>query len=112
MSPVKSAEQAACRADAQPSLAPLRYVLITAARNEEAFIGKTLESVVRQTICPERWVIVDDGSSDRTADIVASYAKHTSWIDLLGLPQRRERHFAGKVHAFNAGLETRQVASV
>jgi glycosyltransferase involved in cell wall biosynthesis len=105
VSPVKSAEHAPGRADAHPGLASLRYVLITAARNEEAFIRKTLESVVRQSMSPVRWVIVDDGSSDRTADMVASYAKHTPWIDLVSLPPRRERHFAGKVHAFNTGLE-------
>jgi hypothetical protein len=84
---------------------PLKYVLITPARNEEAFIGLTVESVVAQTVLPERWVIVDDGSTDRTAEIVAEYAATRPWIDLVPLPHRRERHFAGKVLAFNAGLE-------
>jgi glycosyltransferase involved in cell wall biosynthesis len=83
----------------------LKYILITAARNEEAFIGKTLDSVVAQTIIPERWIIVDDGSTDRTADIVAGYAEGNPWIELIHIPHRPDRHFAGKVYAFNAGLD-------
>ena len=51
----------------------MKYVLITAARNEESFIKKTLDSVVTQTVLPERWIIVDDGSTDRTAEIVEGY---------------------------------------
>ena len=83
----------------------MKYVLITPARNEEAFIRKTLDSMVAQTLLPERWVIVDDGSTDRTAEIVESYAKNHSWIQLIHRPQRLDRNFAGKAHAFNAGFE-------
>jgi poly-beta-1,6-N-acetyl-D-glucosamine synthase len=84
---------------------PLNYVLITAARNEQSVIRHTLESVVAQTIRPLRWVIVDDGSSDSTPDIVADYARRHDWIRLLRRPQRADRNFAGKVYAVNAGLE-------
>jgi len=83
----------------------MRYVLITPAHNEERFITKTLESMVAQTLLPERWVIVDDGSTDRTAEIVQGYAERFPWIEVLQRPQRADRSFAGKVHAFNAGLE-------
>jgi glycosyltransferase involved in cell wall biosynthesis len=83
----------------------LRYVLITPSRNEARFIEKTLESVVYQTILPLKWVIVNDGSTDATAGIVAMYAARHSWIELVNRPVRKERHFAAKVHAFNAGLE-------
>jgi glycosyltransferase involved in cell wall biosynthesis len=83
----------------------MRYVLITPAYNEERFITKTLDSMVAQTVLPERWVIVDDGSTDRTAEIVESYVKRHPWIELVRRPQRLDRSFAGKVHAFNAGLE-------
>lgn len=81
------------------------YVLITPARNEEALIEKTIQSVIRQTVLPLKWVIVDDGSTDRTAGIVETYVKAHPWIHLVRLPQRPSRDFAGKVHAFNAGLE-------
>jgi len=83
----------------------MKYVLITPAHNEERFISKTLESMVAQTLLPERWVIVDDGSTDRTAEIVESYANRYPWIELFRRPRRADRSFAGKVHAFNAGLE-------
>jgi glycosyltransferase involved in cell wall biosynthesis len=83
----------------------MRYVLITPARNEAAFIEKTLASMVAQTRLPERWVIVDDGSTDRTAEIVESYTKRYPWIELVRRPQHLDRSFAGKVHSFNTGLE-------
>jgi poly-beta-1,6-N-acetyl-D-glucosamine synthase len=79
------------------------YVLVTPARNEAEFIELTLRSVVSQTVPPLRWVIVSDGSTDGTDDIVNKYASDYSWIELVRMPERRERHFAGKVHAFNAG---------
>lgn len=79
------------------------YVLITPARNEAQFIELTIKSVVAQTCKPLKWVIVSDGSTDGTDDIVADYTKRYPWIELLRVPQRKERHFAGKVHAFNAG---------
>jgi hypothetical protein len=57
-------------------------------RNEAEFIEKTLASMVLQTILPERWFIVDDGSTDRTTEIVAGYAKRFSWIELVRQPLR------------------------
>lgn len=79
------------------------YVLVTPARNEERYIEGTLKSVVQQTVRPLRWVIVSDGSTDRTDEIVGRYSREHSWIELARMPAREERHFAGKVHAFNAG---------
>ena len=75
------------RAAMQPGKAvPCRYVLITPARNEAAFIEKTIESVVAQTIRPVRWVIVSDGSTDGTDDIVRKHAAKHDWIELVSLP--------------------------
>jgi glycosyltransferase involved in cell wall biosynthesis len=79
------------------------YVLITPARNEAAYIEQTLKSMAGQTIPPVRWVIVSDGSTDGTDDIVRKYTAEHAWIELVRMPVRPERHFAGKVHAFNAG---------
>ena len=81
------------------------YVLITPARNEQAFIQKTLESMVHQRYLPVKWVIVNDGSTDATKSIVEPYAAKYNWIELVSLPVRSDRHFAAKVHAFNAGQE-------
>lgn len=83
----------------------LKYVLITPARNEEQYIGKTLSSVVSQKVPPERWIIVSDGSIDRTDDIVREYSREHPWIKLLRMPEERDRTFAAKVHCFNAGYE-------
>src|SRR6202050_4054984 len=79
------------------------YVLITPARNEARYIELTLRSMVAQKYLPLKWVIVSDGSTDGTDDIVRSYAADNLWIELLRMPERVERHFAGKVHAFNTG---------
>jgi poly-beta-1,6-N-acetyl-D-glucosamine synthase len=81
------------------------YVLITAARNEAQFIELTIRSVVSQTLCPLKWVIVSDGSTDGTDEIVKKYVAVHPWIELVRMPERRERHFGGKVMAFNAGWE-------
>jgi glycosyltransferase involved in cell wall biosynthesis len=81
------------------------YVLVTPARNEAAFIELTLASVTRQTARPLKWVIVSDGSTDDTDDIVRRYASAHDWIELVRMPERKERHFAGKVNAFNAGYD-------
>lgn len=81
------------------------YVLITPARNEEAMIGRTIQSMIGQTILPLKWVIVDDGSLDATADIVGKHLAQHDWIELVRLPKHRDRSFAAKVGAFNAGFE-------
>jgi glycosyltransferase involved in cell wall biosynthesis len=83
----------------------VKYILITSARNEEKFIEGTIQSVVAQTLLPERWVIVDDGSTDRTAEMVERYVKSHPWIELVRRPQRQDRNFAAKAHAVNAALE-------
>ena len=81
----------------------MRYVLVTPARNEAALIELTLRSVVGQTIRPSKWVVVSDGSTDATDEIVGRWAAEHPWIELVRMPERAERHFAGKVEAFRAG---------
>ena len=83
----------------------LKYVLITPARNEEAYIEKTLQSVISQTVLPRKWVIVSDGSTDSTDDIVKKYMAGNTWIELIRMPEHGDRQFAAKVYAFNAGYE-------
>ena len=83
----------------------LSYVLITAARNEDAFIERTIQSVVTQTILPIKWLIVSDGSTDNTDKIVTSYTKKKDYIEFIRIPEHKDRQFAAKVKAFNAGYE-------
>lgn len=86
----------------------MKYVLITSARNEEAFVAKTLESVTKQTRLPERWIIVDDGSTDNTAEVIAGFAAIHPWITLARNPRREGRNFAAKANAVNAALAQMQ----
>jgi len=81
------------------------YVIITPARNEARYIELTIKSMIAQTHPPLRWVIVSDGSTDGTDEIVSRYLADYPWIELLRMPERKERHFAGKVYAFNAGYD-------
>ena len=81
------------------------YVLITPARNEAQYIEGTIVSVIGQTIRPSRWIIVSDGSTDGTDEIVKRYLVDNPWIELVRMPERRDRHFAAKVSCFNCGYE-------
>lgn len=81
-----------------------RYVVITAVRNESAHIEKTLMSVMAQTVLPTRWIIVDDGSTDGSSEIVDAYAARASWISVVHKPDRGYRvPGGGVVEAFYAG---------
>lgn len=84
---------------------PLKYVIITPARNEATYIEKTIESVAKQTIVPLKWVIVNDGSTDETGNIVRRHLPEYPWMELVEFPVRKERNFAAKVFAFRAGQE-------
>lgn len=102
-----------------PAVTPLRsaepcsvnrheYVLVTPARNEEAYIEKTIEAVLSQTILPQKWVIVSDGSLDRTDEIVATHADRHPFIHLLraGAPAKPgTKDFGSKVRAFRSGYQ-------
>ena len=92
--------------DSQPPPVPrqqLSYVLITPAHNEAGLIDQTIRAVLAQSVLPRRWIIVSDGSTDGTDEIVQRYASQNDWIELLRMPERRDRQFAAKAHAFNAG---------
>jgi poly-beta-1,6-N-acetyl-D-glucosamine synthase len=82
-----------------------RYVLITAAYNEETHIERTLESVIAQTLLPRRWVIVSDGSTDRTDNIVRDYASRFDVIRFIRRERENHQGFASKVFALRAGRQ-------
>jgi biofilm PGA synthesis N-glycosyltransferase PgaC len=84
----------------------LGYALITPAYNEEAHLDAIIQSVAAQTLKPTRWVIVSDGSTDRTDSIVRAAAAQHPWIQLLRRERSPERHFAGKALAVNAAYES------
>ena len=87
-----------------------KYVVISPVRDEEQYIVQTLDSVVAQTVHPAQWVIVDDGSRDRTAEIVERYARDHVWIKLLRRDNRGFRQSgAGVVEAFYDGYRALDV---
>jgi glycosyltransferase involved in cell wall biosynthesis len=79
----------------------MKYVLITSARNEESHIRKTIESVVAQTQPPQQWIIIDDGSTDRTVEIIEEFVARVAWISLIRRLNRPNRDFKGKADAVN-----------
>jgi biofilm PGA synthesis N-glycosyltransferase PgaC len=84
-----------------------RYVLISPCRNEADFMRQTLDSVIAQSIRPAKWVIVDDGSTDGTSQILAEYAARHDWISVLTRPDRGRRAVGpGVIDAFYAGYDS------
>jgi glycosyltransferase involved in cell wall biosynthesis len=75
---------------------PPTYVLISPVHNEEKFIGRMIESIAAQTIRPGHWLIVDDGSTDRTPEIVRTYVQKYEFIELVRLASRTERKPGGE----------------
>jgi glycosyltransferase involved in cell wall biosynthesis len=58
----------------------IRYAIVTPVKNEESFLGGMIDSVVRQTVLPRRWIIVNDGSTDRTGEIIRDAESRWNWI--------------------------------
>jgi biofilm PGA synthesis N-glycosyltransferase PgaC len=82
----------------------IRYVLVTAAYNEERFIEPLLESVMSQTLLPLQWIIVSDGSIDNTDRIVGTWAARYPIIRLCRITEDHPRNFVAQVHAINRAL--------
>ncbi len=83
------------------------YVLISPCRNEAAYMRQTLNSVIAQSIRPEKWVIVDDGSTDETPRVLAEYAERHDWIEIVTRSDRGKRAVGpGVIEAFNSGYES------
>jgi glycosyltransferase involved in cell wall biosynthesis len=77
----------------------MKYVLMTAVRNEENYVGKTIQAVLSQTVLPERWVIVSDGSADQTDAIVISHVREHPFMEFVRREAPPRRSFASKAHA-------------
>lgn len=93
------------KAATNKSIKGIAYALITPAWNEEALINLPIQAVISQTIRPQRYVVVSDGSTDRTDEIVKSYAKEYPFVQLHHIPAHHKRSFAAQVDAINAGYE-------
>jgi poly-beta-1,6-N-acetyl-D-glucosamine synthase len=84
-----------------------RYVLISPCRNEAAFMRQTIDSVLAQSLLPIEWIIVDDGSTDKTPEILAEYAAEHAWIRVVTRADRGRRSVGpGVIEAFYSGYQT------
>jgi biofilm PGA synthesis N-glycosyltransferase PgaC len=82
------------------------YVVISPCRNEADFMVNTLETVVNQSVTPAKWIIVDDGSTDSTPEILQRYADQYDFIQIVTRDNRGHRSVGpGVIEAFYAGLE-------
>ena len=105
---MKSASSAIAYVEAvEPRVSSRRYCLITPCRNEARFIRRTLETTTAQTVPPARWVIVDDGSTDETPQILEEFAARFPYIQVVRRKDRGKRAVGpGVIEAFYDGLAT------
>lgn len=90
----------------KPSDDDYSYVLISPCRNEESYMQQTLDSVITQSIKPAKWIIVDDGSTDKTPQILAEYAAQNEWIQIITRDNRGHRAVGpGVIDAFYTGYD-------
>lgn len=88
-------------------LKKMKYYIVIPTYNEEAFIGLTLNSLISQTVLPSKIVVVNDNSTDKTAEIVSAFAKEHSLITLVNKTSENI-HLPGSkvIKAFQKGYDT------
>src|ERR1035441_9131083 len=85
-----------------------KYVVVTPVRDEEKFLEATIRSIVKQTVRPMEWILVDDGSTDNTPWIINRYASEYPWIHAVHRTNRGFRKSGGGVvEAFYDGFNQR-----
>jgi biofilm PGA synthesis N-glycosyltransferase PgaC len=83
------------------------YIIVTPVKDEELYVAHTLQSVADQTVRPLCWVLVDDGSTDRTPDIIQAYANKFEWISYIRVERTNERLLgSAEIRAFSIGYES------
>ncbi len=84
----------------------MKYLIVTPAKNEEKYIRNTLDSIIGQTLQPEHWLIVNDHSTDRTADIIGTVTVSIPWISVLNFPEDMYQRAGGTkvVNVVNYGI--------
>ncbi len=88
------------------SIKEFSYVIITPCFNEEKNIILTLKSVANQTILPEKWIIVDDESTDRSSNLIKDFSKHYDWIEYYYNKKiKGKSYYSNNVYAILKGLD-------
>jgi len=83
----------------------MSYILVTPAKNEEVNLPKLIQSIGEQTIKPLVWVIIDDGSTDNTPNIIKKAKENYEWIQSFRLeehPRDLSKHYA---YVCNTGFD-------
>jgi GT2 family glycosyltransferase len=89
-----------------------KHIVVTPARNEADNLRRLGDALIDQTWRPEAWIVVDNGSTDATADVVRGLSREHEWIRLLSIEgTERAARGSASVRAFNAGIETLQIES-
>ena len=85
----------------------MKYYIVIPSYNEEAFISLTLQSLISQTLLPKKVVVVNDNSTDKTAEIVLAFAKENPFISLVNKTSENV-HLPGSkvIQAFQKGFDT------
>jgi poly-beta-1,6-N-acetyl-D-glucosamine synthase len=99
-----------CSQDQHPNKMS-QYVIISPVKNEEKFIEKTIESVINQTVPPVEYIIVNDGSTDRTPELIKKYTNKFSWIKCYDKENKKHSPGSGVVEAFYKGFEKLETRS-
>ena len=82
----------------------MKYIVISPVKDEERHVEHTLRSMANQTVKPVKWIIVDDGSSDRTPALIEQYRSANNFIQVIQNPPGKARQpGGGVVRAFNVG---------
>jgi len=82
------------------------YVIVTPVRDEARYVAQTVESVIAQTHRPARWVIVDDGSTDETPEIIRACSRGVNWISVVSTRSQQRNLGSAEIVAFAKGLST------
>lgn len=82
----------------------INYIIITPVRDEEKYIQKTIQSVIKQTMLPKEWIFINDNSVDNTENIIKRYIEKFKFIKIYNYPSKIARiPGAGVMRAFNYG---------
>ena len=87
------------------------YLVVSPVRNEAEYIETTIRSMINQTVPPSAWIVVNDGSTDKTGEIVSKYAQLHPWLKLVNRDRRQEgkdrQRGKGVIDTFYYGYERR-----